>query len=139
MRMIKALHILFFVIVVTLLAAPVQAKDTPYSNFNFVVVIDGVRLGGFTEVSGLTTETDIVEYRDGSSGEGRQMAIDGDIESARKNGSIIIYDKDMAPFATFHFENGWPVKVVGPVRQSGGSDVALEELTLAVEYLVRTQ
>ncbi|MGA9573297.1 MAG: phage tail protein [Lysobacterales bacterium] len=167
MRIIKTLTVLLFVAGTALIAAPVQAKDSPYGNFNFTVVIDGTRLGGFTEVSGLATETDVVEYREGSeSGEvtrkipgrhtysnitlkrgiisgntdlwdWRQMVIDGDIENARMNGSIIMYDQDMQPVAVWHFENGWPSKVVGPSQKSDDKDIALEELTIAHEYIVR--
>jgi len=169
MRTIKALTILFFVAGAGLMAAPAQAKDLPYSNFNFVVVIDGQRLGGFTEVSGLATENEVVEYREGSDSnqvirkipgvakfsnitlkrgiisgntdlwEWRQQVIDGDIAGARKNGSIIMYDKDMQPVAKWQFENGWPAKIVGPSQKSDGNDIAMEELTIAHEYIERVR
>jgi len=167
MRIIKALTILFIVAGAGLMAAPTQAKDSPYANFSFVVVFDGQRLGGFTEVSGLATENDVVEYREGSDSaqvirkipgvakfsnitlkrgiisgntdlwDWRQMVIDGDIAGARKNGSIIMYDKDMQPVAQWEFENAWPVKIVGPSQKSDGNDVAMEELTIAHEYIMR--
>jgi phage tail-like protein len=41
-------------------------RTDPYSAFNFLVEIDGVTVAGFSEVSGLTTETDVIEYRTGS-------------------------------------------------------------------------
>jgi len=54
MRLIKTFVILFFVTIAALTTAPVLAEDLPYSNFNFVVAIDGERLGGSTEDSGLS-------------------------------------------------------------------------------------
>jgi phage tail-like protein len=38
----------------------------PYGQFNFQVEIDGVGQFGFSEVSGLTTDTNIIEYREGN-------------------------------------------------------------------------
>ena len=40
-------------------------RNDPYSAFNFLVEIDGVISAGFSECSGLTSETDIIEYRNG--------------------------------------------------------------------------
>ena len=34
-------------------------REDPYSAFNFILEIDGVKAAGFSEVSGLTTETDV--------------------------------------------------------------------------------
>ncbi|MBV8212247.1 MAG: phage tail protein, partial [Verrucomicrobia bacterium] len=45
-----------------------MADDTrtdPYGQFNFLVEIDGVGTFGFSEVSGLTTDTNVTEYREG--------------------------------------------------------------------------
>jgi len=36
----------------------------PYAQFNFLIELDGQTVGGFTEVGGLTAESDVVEYRD---------------------------------------------------------------------------
>lgn len=46
-------------------------RTTPYSNYNFLVNLNGPRapeepLGGFSEVSGLGTELTIAEYRNGN-------------------------------------------------------------------------
>ena len=38
----------------------------PYGQFNFLLQIDGVTQAGFSEVSGLTTDTNIIEYREGA-------------------------------------------------------------------------
>src|SRR3954451_5198130 len=41
-------------------------RNDPFSAFNFLVTIDGVvDRAGFSEVSGLSIETDVMEYRTG--------------------------------------------------------------------------
>jgi len=168
MRKIKSFTILFFVACAALTAMPVLAKgSSPYSNFNFTVVIDGARVGGFTEVSGLATETEVIEYREGSDPNAapkkipglhkvsdvtlkrgiiagdtslwdwRQMVVDGDAESARKSGSIIMYDENNQPIAEWEFVNAWPSKIEGPSLNGDGNEVAIESLTIANESLVR--
>ena len=39
----------------------------PYRNFKVQVEIMGVRVAGFNEVTGLSSESDIIEYREGQS------------------------------------------------------------------------
>jgi phage tail-like protein len=41
-------------------------RDDPYQQFNFLVDIDGIRRAGFMECSGVTTDTDAIDYREGS-------------------------------------------------------------------------
>lgn len=42
-------------------------RNNPYSNFNFIVEVDGIgEVGAFCEVSGLDSENVPIEYRDGS-------------------------------------------------------------------------
>lgn len=168
MRMIKALTILLFVTGAALMTTTAQARDSsPYSNYNFTVVWDGVRYGGFTEVSGLATETEVIEYRDGNdpnqtarkipgmhkvsnvtlkrgiiSGNTelwdlRQQVVDGNVEDVRANGSIIMYDKNNVPVAEWEFQNAWPAKIEGPTLKADGNEVAIESLTIANESLVR--
>src|SRR5271155_301565 len=43
-----------------------STQPYPYGQFNFQVEIDGVGQFGFSEVSGLTTDTNIIEYREGN-------------------------------------------------------------------------
>jgi phage tail-like protein len=41
-------------------------RTNPYSNFNFVVEVDGAEVGGFSEVGGLDSENTPIEYREGA-------------------------------------------------------------------------
>ena len=44
---------------------PIEDK---YPTFNFLVEIDGVQAAGFTEISGMEKETEVIEYREGADG-----------------------------------------------------------------------
>ena len=50
------------------------ARNDPYAAFNFRVEIDGITVAGFSECSGLTTETDHIEYRDRGRGHHRHAS-----------------------------------------------------------------
>ena len=43
--------------------AATAERDDPYAGFNFIVEIGGVTVAGFSEVGGLTTKTNAIEYR----------------------------------------------------------------------------
>src|SRR5260370_19094301 len=44
--------------------AGTSSRNDPFLSFNFIVDIQGMK-AGFSEVGGLSTETDVVEYRNG--------------------------------------------------------------------------
>jgi len=41
-------------------------RENPYSNFNFILLIDGQEAAAFSEVSGLDSENTPIEYREGA-------------------------------------------------------------------------
>ena len=43
-----------------------RENRNPYSNFNFIVEIDGTEIAAFSEVSGLDSENTPIEYREGA-------------------------------------------------------------------------
>lgn len=43
-----------------------RENQNPYSNFNFIVEIDGTEVAAFSEVSGLDAENTPIEYREGA-------------------------------------------------------------------------
>ncbi len=143
------------------------SREDPLVGFHFAVDISGQVTGYFTEVSGLGSENDIIESKfvndnavevvvkqpgrlkwqdivlkrgitsDMEIWEWRKMVEEGDVEGARTNGSIIMYDQSLAEVARWNFENGWPLKVTGPSVKSDDNSVGIEELTIAHEYIVR--
>ena len=140
---------------------PTGDRNDPYSSFNFTVEIDGVTVAGFAEVGGLTTETDIVEYRNGDEDitvrklpgkakytqisckrgwtrsrelwEWRHLVITGRTE--RKSGTIQLLDEARQPALKWNFREGWPSKWEGPALNAKNNEVAIETLEIAHEGL----
>jgi phage tail-like protein len=138
-----------------------SARNDPYKVFNFIVEIDGISAAGFTECSGLSTTTDVIEYREGNERSGarklpgltkftnivlkrgmtrsrdlwnwRKTVIDGAVE--RKSGAIVLLADDRTPVGRFRFRDGWPTKWEGPALNAKSSEVAIETLEIAHEGL----
>jgi phage tail-like protein len=137
-------------------------RNDPYGQFNFLVELEGVVAGGFSEVSGLTTDTNIIEYREGNESVGtvrklpglmkynnivlkrgwtantklwewRKKVIDG--KTQRTHGAIILLDESRAEALRWNFTQGWPSKWEGPALNAKTSEVAIETLEIAHEGL----
>jgi phage tail-like protein len=144
-------------------------ESDPLVGFTFGLEIDQLSMGFFTEVSGLGSSNEVIEHKvvdakghemtqkipgrlsweDISLKRGITGTLDmwkwrddvekGLMSSARRNGSIIMYDRDYAEVARWNFENGWPSKITGPSLNAGSNDIGVEEVTIAHEGLDRTK
>jgi phage tail-like protein len=141
---------------------PDGTRNDPYGQFNFLVEIDGIIQGGFSEASGLVIDTNIIEYREGQEQFGtvrklpglikynnivlkrgftqdkrlwewRKKVIDGVTE--RTSGSIILLDEARNEALRWNFREGWPSKLEGPGMNAKTSEVAIETLEIAHEGL----
>jgi phage tail-like protein len=144
-----------------------MADDTrkdPYRQFNFQVEIDGVGRFGFSEVSGLTTDTTIIEYREGDETADGQSAsrqpglitynnivlkrgFTNDLsaynwrllliegKTSPASGCITLLDETRNPVLRWSFRQGWPSKWEGPELSGNTSEVAIESLEIAHEGL----
>ena len=140
-------------------------RTDPYGQFNFEVEIDGVGTFGFSEVSGLTTDTNIIEYREGNEiadGESTTRKLPGLIKynnivlkrgftkdlsaynwrlkvirghTSRASGSITLLDEGRSPVLRWTFREGWPSKWEGPALNGKTSEVAIESMEIAHEGL----
>lgn len=145
----------------------VSSEEDPLVSFNFGVEVSGVISGFFTEVSGLGSETETVEHKIvGPNGQQvvrkvpgrlkwenitlkrgitstmdiwdwRKMVEDGDVDSARKDGSIVMYDQTGSEVARWNFQKAWPSKVSGPAPKSDSNEIGVEEMILVHEYVTR--
>ena len=142
--------------------APIGGRVDPYRNFNFRVEIDGITVASFSEVSGLSSETEVIEYRNGDTGEvqllpgqthfgpvtlsrgvtnnmelwnWRQDIVDGKLD--RKNLSIILLDTKHTEVARWNLMNAWPSKISLGDLNAGSNEVLLESLVLVHEGMVR--
>ena len=142
-----------------------MALKDPYANFNFLVEIDGIVRAAFHEVSGLDSTIDVIEHREGGDNITirkypgqvkfsnlqlkwglaedadlyawhRQWAT-GDPAAARKNGSVVLLDRQGQEKARWDFVKGWPAKWTGPSFSAEASDIAIETLEIAHEGLTR--
>lgn len=144
-------------------------ESDPLVGFTFGLEIDQLQMGFFTEVSGLGSSNEVIEHKvvdnqgheitqkipgrltweDISLKRGITGTLDmwkwrddveqGKMSSARRNGSIIMYDRDYAEVARWNFENGWPSKITGPSLNAGSNDLGIEEVTIAHEGIDRTK
>ena len=137
--------------------------DDPLVSFNFAIEVSGIISGYFTEASGLGSEHEVIEHKVMGEGgqeivkkipgrlkwgditlkrgisdsldmwEWRKMVVDGKVESARRNGSITMYDQEGSEVARWNFERGWPSKVSGPSVNTTSNEVGIEELVITHE------
>jgi phage tail-like protein len=86
----------------------------------------------WTEVSlkrGVTSSIDVWQWR--------QAIVDGKVDDARTNCSVIAYNQANEEIARWNFENAWPSKVMGPDMDSGSTDYMVEEMTIVHEGMTR--
>ncbi len=138
------------------------ARHDPFRNCNFVVEIEGIPSAGFAECSGLTSEVDIVEYREGNGDVVRKLpglrkfgnitlkrgvTSSMDIyewhrallsgQTQRRSGTIILLDDERNQVARWSFTEGLPQKYEGPRLNAKTSEVAIETLVICCESLER--
>jgi phage tail-like protein len=139
-----------------------MAAAYPLPVFHFQVEWGGTSLG-FSEVTGLTRETQVIEYRDGLSKEYnvskmpgipkfgnitlKRGIVKGDqdfktwyntiaLNTAERRTIIIkLLDEEHNPTVTWTVKNAFPVKMDGPGLKATGNEVAIETLEIAHEGL----
>jgi phage tail-like protein len=137
------------------------------TTFAFHVELDGVDIGAFKEASGVEAETEIIEYKEATDKgkmiirkvpgamkwaditlkkridastalwDWRHEVEQGDIDKARRTGSIVLYDSTQTEVARWNFRDGWPSKWKGADLNAGEDQVAVEEITITHEGLER--
>jgi phage tail-like protein len=88
-----------------------------------------MKYGRITLKRGLTDDMSMWKWR--------KEVEDGNIASARTNGSILMCDQDNKPIAEFNFENAWPLKCSGPTPNANSNDLAMEEVEIVCEKIWR--
>jgi phage tail-like protein len=143
----------------------VPIGEDALAGYAFQVEIDGVTIAQFKEVSGLSTEIQIIEHKENKPGSipvlkklpgwvkhaditlkrGKttekswwdwiKQVQEGKIDAARRNGSVVLYDYERGEKARWNFTNAWPSKVSLGHLQAGSGEVAVEECTIVTEGL----
>ncbi len=86
----------------------------------------------WTEITlkrGVTSSIDVWAWR--------QSIVDGKVDDARTNCSIIAYNQGNEEIARWNLEAAWPTKVVGPDMDSASTDYMVEEMTIVHEGMWR--
>lgn len=138
-------------------------NNYPLPSFQFKVTIDHIDKITFTEVSGLTQEAQVIEYRDGEHVEAAPVKIPGikkfnnivlkkgifknDYElyewfenikkgiDDKRAVTISLVDEKLIEVVTWKVTNAWPVKIEGPSLKSTGNEIAVGSLELTHEGL----
>jgi phage tail-like protein len=141
--------------------SPGTRKD-PLTTFLFGLALngDGITMDPgtafFKSVSGLKSETEVVDYSEGGVNEFTRkfqgvtkwpnlvlkQGFTGDLtlfywkqSLVRTNGSIFILGPNLQKVAEWRFKRGWPVKWEGPDLDASKNELAIETIEIAHEGL----
>lgn len=135
-----------------------RAND-PFGSFNFLVETNGLLRAGFSECTGLTSETDPIDYREGDEDttvrklpglkkfgnvtlkrgvavgqdffEWRKSVTDGLID--RRDISIVLRSEDQQEQVRYNLTAAWPCKWTGPEFKASASEIAVEVMEICCE------
>ena len=136
----------------------------PFTGYNFHVEIANTSdaVAAFREVSGMTVNTDVIEYREGNSKDLHPKKLMGLRKSSnlvfkkgitvnkelwlwyrqivngvhdRRNGSVVLHDELGQEVLTWNFYEAWPTKIEFPTLNANTNEVAVISMELVVEKL----
>lgn len=139
-----------------------MATNYPLVKFHFQVEWGGTSIG-FTEVSGLDVETEVVEYRHGASPEYSKIKMPGMQKFSnitlkrgtfendnefftwwnsvklnkieRRDITISLLNEEHDPVVTWKVKNAWPTKIQSTDLKADGNEVAIESMEIVHEGL----
>jgi phage tail-like protein len=132
-----------------------KSRD-PYVGFNFAVEIEGLTVGGFSEVIGLSGKLELESYVEGGVNHHihrfpKQMDYPNlvlvrglterddlwkwyeDVTRGKirlQNGTIILKDSQQSKVMAWNFKKAYPVAWEGPQLNASGTEVAFERMEL---------
>jgi phage tail-like protein len=137
------------------------ARHDPYKNFPFRVEIEGLVSAGFTEVSGLSAEAEVIEYREGADMTSTRKlpglikypnvklkrgitgsrelfdwwktVVNGKVQ--RRSIVITLLDDDRTEVLRWALHEAWIARIEFGDLEAEGNDVAIESIELAHERL----
>jgi phage tail-like protein len=142
-----------------------MADDTQYPAISFHFSLDwkGKRVG-FTEVTGLTQEAQVIEYRDGFHKQFSPLEMPGQLKFShivmkrgvmaadnefydwfstinmntveRRDVTISLLNEQHNPVMVWKVHNAFPIKMEGPQLKASGNEVAIESIELVHEGCV---
>lgn len=145
-----------------------QRESDPLIVYQFGLEMGGTVTGYFAEVGGIGSESEVIEQKVGVDGkdfvqkmpgrlkwndvslkrgitanlqiwEWRQMVEEGKMKDARKNCSVLLFDRSGEVAARWDFLNAWPSKVSGPDIKADSNEFGIEEMVLVHEGMKRVK
>ena len=128
--------------------------------------IDGHSLAVFSELAGISSAVDVVDYISSTATETilkklpgkrtpptvtlkrgmtkniemaawHELVILGDVAAARKTCSLTMFNTKGDPVARYHLTDAWPAKVEIGALKAGASEVLMETVTMTCEFIQR--
>lgn len=145
-----------------------EPKD-PVATYSFALELQSVTEAVFRDASGFSTENEVIEYKQQSKDgktiyhkipgnlkwsnitlkrgitdnlslwEWRKKIVDGQVETQRKDGSIVGYSADGKEVVRYNFRRGWPCKWDSGEMNAGSNEVIIETLEIAHEGFERVK
>ena len=140
---------------------PASTRHDPYKNFPFRVEIGGVASSGFSEVSGLSAEAQVIEYREGADTtstrklpglikypnvtlrrgltQSRELydwwmtVVNGNVQ--RRDVAIVLLDDARKEVLRWVLHDAWIAKFEAGDLNAEGNDVVIETIELVHERL----
>jgi phage tail-like protein len=131
----------------------------PFQRFRYLVEIEGIQQVAFSECTGLGSQVEVIEYREGGDPtrvrklpgrvcfpdivlkwgvtDSRELydwhlaVIKGNV--VRKNGSVVLIDETGREKMRWNFFAAWPSKWEGPSLNAATGGIAIETLTITCE------
>jgi phage tail-like protein len=132
----------------------------------FELTIDGHSVAQFSELSGISSAIDVVEFIESNAKETilkklpgkrtpptvtlkrgmtknielsawHELVVLGDVAGARKSCSLTMFNTKGEPVARYHLTEAWPAKIEIGALKAGASEVLMETVTLVCEYIQR--
>ena len=150
---------------VSLVSNLLGVRLDPYQSCHFLVEVEGILVGGFSECSGLQVEIEYLDYREGGVNDyvhrlwgptkyppltfkhgitpidglwsWHQDVTKGQIK--RRNGTIYLLNRQGIPVIWWNFKDAYPTKWTGPDLRADASTVAFESVELAHRGLSRPE
>lgn len=133
------------------------------SEYRFELLLDGIRVANFNEMSGMSNQVDAITYREGGASSTSvlplptpsqtvqlkygltqskdlftwiQSSVMGNLE--RKNISIVLINEDNTENTRWNLSNAWITKYNFSDMDGQSDEMAIESLTVMCEILTRT-
>jgi len=137
------------------------------ANYTFAIEIGGVEIAQFQEVSGITSELDVIELKENTADgklvihkapgaikpptltlkraknsskalwDWHEAMVLGNVASGRKEGSIVLKSYDGTEVARYNFKGAWVSKLEVGTLKAGANEVLPETATIVTEAIER--